>query len=382
MTRSRTASSSTRLRTAKRAKAPDLLLELVMEEFLTAIQQTATSAATPRSYRQVLFHFYTHVQEELGRVPRLSDFTLDAVQRWALGLQKRPKWERGGLAVGDRPVALETRRTYLRTLRTFSNWLPKPPHAFCAEPPLQHLLLPRAGETYKLPLTEDELGKLLKAAKEDSVFGARDTAMLLFLMDSATRASELTGLRVGDVTLQTGLLLVARGKGSRTRAVTVGEETRQALKRYALVRDSRPGAVRTPEAPFFQTVQGTAFSYYGLRSWLTRLGKRAGVPRAHLHLFRHTSAVETLDVGADLRTVQLKLGHASISTTQRYLHMASERLSERQRQFSPVDHLGLGAPKPTKKVKAPAPIPLWRRGKMARQTSPNGDQAHTQEGQR
>jgi site-specific recombinase XerD len=308
----------------------------------------------------VLYLFHTYLQEQLDRAPRLSDFTLSAVQRWALALQQRPKWERGGLAVGDKPVALETRRTYLRTLRTFSNWLPKLPHTFCAEPPLQHLLMPRASETYKLPLTEEELAKLLAAAKEDSFFGACDTAMLLFLMDSATRASELTDLRVGDVTLQTGLLLVSRGKGSHSRTVTVGEETRQALRRYALVRDSRPGAVRSSEAPFFQTKQGTPFTYYGLRSWLQRIGERAGVPRVHLHLFRHTSAVETLDVGADLRTVQLKLGHADISTTQRYLHMASERLSERQRQFSPVDHLGLGTPKQPKEK---APIPLWRREK-------------------
>jgi hypothetical protein len=82
---------------------------------------------------------------------------------------------------------------------------------------------------------------------------------------------------------------------------------------------------------------GRAFTYRGLRGWLQRLGERASVPRAHLHLFRHTSAVDTRDAGAALRTVQLKLSHASIAT-QRYLNRASQRLSERQRAFSPVDH--------------------------------------------
>jgi len=297
-----------------------------------------------------------HLQHQLARPPRLSDFTLPAVQEWAISLQRRPRFERGGLSVGDRPLAVESRRTYLRTLRTFSNWLPKPPHRYCDEPPLAHLLLPRAADTYKLPLTTDELSALLAAAKEESIFGARDTAMLLFLVDSATRASELARLRIGDVTLQTGLALVARGKGNKTRAVTVGEQTRQAMRRYAVLRDSRPTAPHSPEAAFFQTMRGKAFTYYGLRNWLRRLSERAGVPRAHLHLFRHTSAVDTLDVGADLRTVQLKLGHASITTTQRYLNMASQRLSERQRAFSPVDHLKLG-----ERTKSKAPVPLWRR---------------------
>jgi site-specific recombinase XerD len=318
---------------------PELRLDLVVEEFLYACQQKATTDATPRSYRQVLRVFQAYLQEQLGRPPLLSDLTLPVAQRWAISLQQRPKWERGGAAVGQKPLALETRRTYLRTLRTFANWLPKEPHTYCAESPLKHLPLPRASHTYKLPLTEEELTRLLEAAKADTVFGARDTAMLLFLMDSGTRATELCRLRLGDVTLQTGLVLVARGKGSNSRAVTVGEETRMAMRRYAVVRDSRPGAPRGADAPFFQNLRGAFFTYYGLRSWLMRLGKRAGVPRAHLHLFRHTSAVDTLDVGADLRTVQLKLGHASISTTQRYLNMASQRMSERQRQFSPVDHL-------------------------------------------
>jgi integrase/recombinase XerD len=241
-------------------------------------------------------------------------------------------------------------------------------HAYCPEPPLKHLILPRASQTYKLPLTDDEVTRLILAAKEDTVFGARDTAMLLFLMDSATRAMELCRLRIGDVTLQTGLVLVARGKGNKTRAVTVGDETRLALRRYAVMRDSQHGATRSPEDPFFETVNGGFFTYYGLRSWLKRLSARASVPRAHLHLLRHTSAVDTLDVGADLRTLQLKLGHASIVTTQRYLNMASDRLSERQRAFSPIDHRAA-----KHSALTGSHTPRWHKGK-GRQ-APRGEEA-------
>lgn len=354
----RSSATPTPRRAARKAQPPDPLLELVVAEFLYACEQRLAED-TLRSYRGVLRVFVAHLEERLGRAPTLADFTLPVVQRWALGLQQRPKWERGGLAVGEKPLSVETRRTYLRTLRTFSNWLPKSPHWYCAEAPLRHLLLPRASDTFKLPLSDEELGQLLAAAGEDSVFGARDTAMVLLLIDGAVRAKELCRLRVGDVTLQTGLLLVARGKGNKTRSVTVGDETRLALRRYAVVRDSRPGADRGPETPFFQTLHGGAFTYDGLRSWLRRITDRAGIPRAHLHLFRHTSAVDTLDAGADVRTVQLKLGHASIATTQRYLNMASKRLSERQKEFSPVDRLKLTQ---AKKTAVKPQTPLWRRG--------------------
>jgi hypothetical protein len=111
------------------------------------------------------------------------------------------------------------------------------------------------------------------------------------------------------------------------------------------VRDSLPNADTSERAPFFQTIHGAPFSYYGLRSWLRRLERSADVPHVYLHLLRHTSAIETLEAGADVRTVQLKLGHANIATTQRYLNLAARDIGERQRVFSPADHLaGLTTP--------------------------------------
>src|SRR6476620_9003624 len=95
--------------------SPELLLELIIEEFIFDTQQKTSDGSTPRAYRQPLRLFVRFLTEDLGRPPWLSDFTLPAVQRWATTLQKRPKWEHGGLAVGTKPLAVETRRTYLRT---------------------------------------------------------------------------------------------------------------------------------------------------------------------------------------------------------------------------------------------------------------------------
>ncbi len=158
-------------------RRPDLLLERALDEFLYHYQQVS-SARTVAAYAGHLGVFYTWLSEYLDRTPLLSDLTLEIVDIWSRSLSQRPRRLAAGLVQGDGPIAWETRRTYLRTLRTFSNWLPRPPHCFCAEPPLKHLLLPRASDTYKMPLSEQELARLVAATREDSIRGARDTADL------------------------------------------------------------------------------------------------------------------------------------------------------------------------------------------------------------
>lgn len=206
--------------------------------------------------------------------------------------------------------------------------------------------MPRPDRTHKQPLNTEEIAALVGACDVSTLMGTRDLALLLTLLDAGLRASELMQLTVGHVHLESGQLFIASGKGDKTRTVTVGENTKRALRRYALFREATLGAAASSQDVFFQTDDGRAFKYFGLRAWLVRLKTRAGVIRAFPHLLRHTSAVRTLEVpGSDLFTLKEKLGHADISTTLRYLHMTTEQLSERQRIFSPVDHLGVGGPK-------------------------------------
>lgn len=162
-------------------------------------------------------------------------------------------------------------------------------------------------------------------------------------MDGALRAREIISLTIGDVSLKEGILVVRRSKGKKPRLVAVGGETVRALRRYALLCDSLEGADTTSQTPCFQTIHGTAFTCYGLRSWLRRLERDTGVSHVYLHLLRHTSAIETLDAGADIRTAQLQLGHADIRTTQGYLNMAAEKVGQLQRAFNPVDRLGFAS---------------------------------------
>jgi len=360
-----------------RLRAPRVRLEPLAEEFLDEVAQTL-AVATERAYRGPITLYLTFLRETLGRAPDLADFTTETARAWTACLRAQPKALGGIVTEGNPPIALASLRTYLRTLRVFANWLPKPPQRYCEESPLRYFKLPRGEETAKMPIEIGDLRTLLRAAEheKESVFGARSRALLLTLIDGGLRAREIAALTIGDVSLKEGILVVRRSKGRKPRLIAVGGETVRALHRYALLREGLEHSATSAQAPFFQTIHGTAFTYYGLRSWLHRLERDAGVPHVHLHLLRHTSALETLDAGANLRTVQLKLGHADIRTTQGYLHMTPGRIGELQRASSPVDRLGLAsdgeARRPTRTSnrrtgsgagrKSAGEPRLWRRG--------------------
>jgi hypothetical protein len=204
------------------------------------------------------------------------------------------------------------------------------------------LPLPKEPEIFKLPLEKSEIQALIDVCDPTTTLGTRDLALLLLLLDGGLRASELTGLLVGHVNVDEGQIFIASGKGRKSRTVTIGTDAKRMLARYAFFRDAQARTPASADAPFFHNLQGNALQYEALRKWLVRLKRRAGVTRSFLHLLRHTSAVQTLEVpGADLFTLQAKLGHADIATTRRYLRMTREQLSARQRTFSPIDHLCL-----------------------------------------
>ena len=339
----RTPNSPSKATRAKPAPRP-LPLAAIVAEFLDEVDQTL-APSTLRSYRIPLDLYLRHLHATLDREPTLPDLNLETARAGMTYLRTAHKHQNAGQQEGDQPITLASLRNYLRRLRAFANWLAKPPQGYCADSPLKYLKLPRGEETPKVPVEPGDLQKLLQRAGQepDTVAGARGKALLLTLVDGGLRAREIIHLTIADVSLKDGILLVRRAKSKRPRLVALGNETVRALRRYALLRDGRMGRTPPVDAPFFLTVKGAAFTYFGLRSWLMRLERDTGVRHVHLHLLRHTSAIETLDAGADIRTVQLKLGHADIRTTQGYLNLSADRAGELQRAYSPVDRLGLSA---------------------------------------
>ena len=184
-------------------------------------------------------------------------------------------------------------------------------------------------------LSEAKVEALLAAPDTKTTLGLRDRAMLETLYATGLRVSELVGLTLPQVSLDMGVVRVL-GKGSKERLVPLGEEAISWLKRYlAEVRPALGGHAKSTAV--FVTARGGPLTRQAFWALIKRLGARAGIPAAGLspHVLRHAFATHLLNHGADLRVVQLLLGHADIATTTIYTHVARERLKRLHAEHHP-----------------------------------------------
>jgi integrase/recombinase XerD len=176
----------------------------------------------------------------------------------------------------------------------------------------------------------DEVEKLLNQPDPKTALGIRDRAMLEVLYSTGLRVSELVSLRVSDLDGKAGCLRCI-GKGDKERIVPVGRKALGMVDKY--LREARPQLLRQAKAAngptLFVNRRGANLSRVGVWKILSGYGRRAGLRMALTpHMLRHSFATHLLERGADLRSVQLMLGHADISTTQIYTHVVEERLKQ------------------------------------------------------
>lgn len=193
--------------------------------------------------------------------------------------------------------------------------------------PGERLTSPRLPHTLPTVLDAAEAADLMEhaavAADDGSVAGVRDRAIIELLYATGIRVSELCAIDIDDVDDDRGTVRV-RGKGNKERTVPFGRPAARALAEW---RAARPGVARPAGAPaLFVGVQGRRIDPRTVRTAVHRLTAEAGVPDLAPHGLRHTAATHVLEGGADLRSVQELLGHATLSTTQRYTHVSVERL--------------------------------------------------------
>ncbi len=182
-------------------------------------------------------------------------------------------------------------------------------------------------------LALDEVDRLLAVSDVSTADGLRDRAMLELLYATGLRVSELISLELGDFNFDVGYL-ECEGKGRKERVVPFGRSAKTWLERY--LRDGRPGLVRGSSNAFFLSRLGKAMTRQRFFQILRSCGKRAGIERTlSPHVVRHSFATHLLERGADLRSLQLMLGHSNIGTTQIYTHVSRERLRRIYDQHHP-----------------------------------------------
>ncbi|KAF7600248.1 MAG: site-specific tyrosine recombinase XerD [Candidatus Dactylopiibacterium carminicum] len=193
--------------------------------------------------------------------------------------------------------------------------------------PMLHMGNPGNLERFPKTLSETQVEALLEAPDCADTFGLRDRAMLETIYASGLRVSELVSLQMHEMDLHAGLLRIT-GKGSKERLVPLGEWALEWIQRY--LQESRPQLLRLPADAVFITRFGSSMTRQMFWHIIKRHAASAGISSNAIspHTLRHAFATHLLNHGADLRALQLLLGHADISTTQIYTHVAQERLKQ------------------------------------------------------
>ena len=230
-------------------------------------------------------------------------------------------------------IKAASQRRLLSTLRRCYQWLIA--QGRLTQDPLLNIASPVPGSRFPKTLSEKQVEALLNAPDVETPLGLRDKAMLELLYATGLRVSELVAVRMFEVSLNDHVVRVL-GKGSKERLVPLGEISADWLRRYFATARGELLGVRSSDAVFV-TTRGAGMSRQMFWNLIKKYALRTGIPAQKIspHVLRHAFATHLLNHGADLRVVQLLLGHADISTTQVYTHVARERLKQLHQQHHP-----------------------------------------------
>ena len=238
---------------------------------------------------------------------------------------------------GDAPLSPATVQGYVRTLKAFFSWLER--EDYIATNPMTRVPIPRAPIKIINTFTPEQIQRLADVCLRSSGIGSRNLCILLLMLDTGIRVSELANIHLGDVDLDGGYITISQAKGGRERIVPVGSLVQKSLWKY--MNQVRPEAVTPMVTRLFLNKSGLPLTKNGIQQMLRRYGKRAGIDgvRCSPHTFRHTFAKNYLLNGGDIFSLQRILGHSSLASVRMYLNLFAADVKRQHERFSPVDNL-------------------------------------------
>ncbi|MHC4909132.1 MAG: tyrosine recombinase XerC [Planctomycetota bacterium] len=231
--------------------------------------------------------------------------------------------------LNEQQYSAATMARKIATLRSFHRWMDR--RSLIGANPMTLIRTPRQNKRLPKAIDVQEVEKLLAAPDDSDLLGARDRSILETLYSTGIRVSELVNINRGDID-EAGHALIVRGKGRKERIVPLGTHAMAAISHYAVMLDDyyrQSGVAGNTESPLFINKHGGRLSTRSVRRKVSKYLAKAGLdPDISPHTLRHSFATHLLDNGADLRSVQELLGHQSLSTTQVYTHLSSQRMRE------------------------------------------------------
>lgn len=294
--------------------SPDALVDAYVNHLLI---EKGLSENTLKAYSRDLADYINYLKK--NRISRLSAEDTPVVLKYLLDLR-------------DQGLGRRSRARRLVSLRGFYKYLVQEKQI--GRDPVTIVDLPKTG--IKLPhvLTVAEVSRLLEAPATKTWRGQRDAAMLEMLYAAGLRVSELINLKLQDINLEVSFVRVF-GKGAKERLIPIGSCARDRVADY--VETARPALLKNEASSFlFVARRGNPMTRQGFWKLLKKYSRAAGIQKAVTpHSLRHSFASHLLEGGADLRSVQMMLGHADIATTQIYTHVALSHLKKVHARFHP-----------------------------------------------
>lgn len=280
--------------------------------FLTVERQA--SPETIRNYRSDLQQLTTFLIQsqptpQTRRALPIDDITTDSLRAYLHWLDRK----------GEKASSLARK---LACLKSFYRFHVR--EGTAAKNPAEGIRSPKLPKNLPRVLTKDDANVLMEFPEGDTALPLRDRAILETLYSTGARVSEAVGLNLGDLNQSDGLVHL-RGKGRKERIVPIGDVALQAIQAYrASLKQAT--ADNRPATPLFLNHRGGRLTVRSVARLVSRYSSRLAGGAVSPHALRHSYATHLLDEGADLRSIQEMLGHASLSTTQKYTHLATDQL--------------------------------------------------------
>ena len=302
------------------------------------VAEKNASPHTVTSYLNDLSQFTTFLQSSGHACTPQGEVDIQQIDRLAV---------RSFLAyLYDQPCSGSTMNRKLSSLSSFFKFLCR--ENYLSTNVAKTISAPRKKSKLPSYLTVDEMFRLLKLPRDDTFIGIRDQAILELFYGTGMRISELTSLTLDSVRLDDRMVRVL-GKGKKERILPLGKKTIAALRTYRIQREQllKKRKPETPPGQLFLNNRGQNITVRGVRKAVTKYLTPHFTGKLSPHSIRHSFATHLLEGGADLRSIQEMLGHASLSTTQKYTHLTIDRLMETYDKAHPrAQHSNAISPKP------------------------------------
>jgi site-specific recombinase XerD len=319
-------------------------LQGLVSEYILSCQAEGKSGRTTRWYEQKLGYAIAYLQASHD-ISRLDQVGPQEIRRFIQHLQRDVKAGENNprRPTQDKPLSPQTVAGYVRTLRAFFSWARK--EGFLDENPMMHVKTPQVPRLDMPFFTDEEIEQLLSVLKGPTAVRQRNYTMVVLLLDTGLRVSELVHMGMHGLYLAEGYFKVI-GKGSKERSVPLGRNSRKALLTY--INRYRP----TPSLPsadyVFLTQDGDPLRADYVYKVISEACQKVGIEGKRLgpHTCRHTFARSFLMNGGDLLTLQRILGHTSLEVVRLYVNLQTEDLLAQQSKYSPMDGLTARSTRP------------------------------------